>query len=1041
MIKVFVKIFLLSILTLCFFSFSQIQAEVAKPVISLTNVTVTQGNNVGMTLRISGQVPYSALDISILYDTTHFKASSFSYSSLFNGISHQKEAVIDSNHQLSYVFISASNVTLSGDLLYIQFSTVNDAPIDTFVVYVGVNGVFDEALVAIDTTSQNGSITFIEKVIPIKSANFSRSISKTQLRQDETFTFTISSSNLALMAASNFELIFNHNHIEFVDVSYGTVLRASDVLIDLNTNTRGLVLIAFAKTNGINQASPLLTFTFKVIADIDVTSELIFQSKNTVDINFSPIQTNIITQNITLIKKEVVVILPNMRINSYVGTVNTDFYVDVILEKKAALSAGDFQITFDHEILTYDHFEVLTEKGFFIFNYREQEQKMTFSFIDSDGLDEERVLRIHFKAKASSPLTTQIQLSGSNLVDKNLNRVNATFSPSIVEFRNGFGVTFKDFDDSILSSSLVLIDTLPVMPEISLRLNTSFKGWDEIKIEGSSDLIYKAQYELEMENIIIENKKVMYSSEVHELDVLNLPEGAKAEFSLTDLKDAGTYIIEVSLYLDDVLQEKVTKELIIESKPIEISFSAFEMTLYLQIPEFTFTHNGLYDGDDLNLSFNVITNVLGTHVLNATSNNPNYIVTVNPGTLNVLDFPYAFGDVNQDQVISIMDAAFIQLYLLDLITLTEAQIALSDVNRDNKIDLKDIAMIQLIIANLIESPQIQLSALKLPKLSRLLSPPLQSIQLSSLTFEDQTFIYDGSYKTIEVQGDLPLGVKSVTYGNPFRKDAGSQFVFARFEVEEGYVKPNDMVAKITILKASLDIPNQELIVFYDPLKTYTSLSDIITPHFDTIKPSFEPFSFHLPGTYQINAIYDSPNYEYNEITHTLTIKKRAVIISSQDVTYIKTSHSIKLNNLNRMLVAFEDGPFENILEFESLKRNYLYKIYVYIEESDLDQMSNMIEMFIKTYDSIDDALKILNEKEITLFDVDILLELTNRLKDINPEEYKDQALQLETHITSYNALVQNIVSEYKSIESIIPTQVETMIGLGVWTWLLLKKRY
>ena len=1041
MIHKSVSAILLSILLVCFFSFTNVSAEEVKPVISLSKDSVTQGNDIYLSLSISSEVPFAALDISILYDTTHFKAVSFDHGYIFNGINHQKDAFIDTNHQLKYIFVTESNFTASGTLLNIRFSTNQDADINTFAIYVAINGMYDENSNSIDANTSSGSITIIEKTPITKSIYYYQSMSQTQLEQDQTLTFQIYSYDLQAMAASNFELIFNHNHLEFIGVDYGSALKTQDVLIDMNTNTRGLILIAFAKTNGLSQANPLFTFTFKVLANIDISSSFSFQSKNTIDINFLPIQSNIVTQNYTITKKAVEIILPEIGLTSYLGTMKDDFYVDVILDKEAKLSAGDFQIAFDHNILSYDRHEILTDEGFFIVNYRIDQQKFTFSFIDSDGLEDESLLRIHFTSKSTVPVTTDVILTGFNVVDQNLNSVSLTYQKAVIDLRNGFDVVFKDYDGSVISSSYVLSNTMPVMPEVTPRVNTSFKGWNQTVSPITSNMTYVAEYTLNMSSITILNKTVMYNGDTQTLDITGMPEGARAQYSLNNIKDVGTYFIEVSIYLDNVLQDEVIKKLVIEPKPIEITLGAFEMTLYLEFPAITFTHNGLYEGDDLELTFITTTDTVGTHLLDAVSNNPNYIVRVNKGTLTVLDFPFAFGDVNQDQNISIIDAALIQLHLANLTTLTDGQLALSDVNRDSKVDIKDIAMLQLIIAGLIEDTNPQPRALKLQKLNAFVSPPLQTVQLSNLTFEDQTFIYDNTYKTIEVIGELPLGVKSITYANHLRKDVGTQFVIARFEVEEGYVKPNDMVSKLTIVKATLDdIPNR-LHVIYDPLKTYTALSDFITPYEDIITPSYETFSYHLPGVYHIKATYESLNYETKDIIHTLTIDKRPVIISSSDIQYLKTSHSITLSERPYMKVAFEDGPFEDTLGFTNLKPFHTYKVYVYIEESQLDQMSSMVELTIQTYDSMIETLLTLENKEISLHDLNTLLELQERLKHIDPNTLLESSSILERYILEYNRLVDDIISEYQTVEEIMPIRLHIMTGLGLWTWLLLKRRF
>jgi len=1042
MIRLGIRLILLSILAVCFFAFTEVSAEeVSKPIISLSRETTIQGNDVYLSLSISSEVPFAALDISVLYDTTHFKAVSFDHGYMFNDISHQKDAFIDTSHQLKYIFVTDTNVIKSGTLLNIRFSTEDEADLNTFIVYVAVNGMYDENSNSIHADVSNGSIKIIEQTAPTKSTSFYQSISQSQLQKDDTFTFQIYSYDLLFMAASNFELIFNHTHIEFLSVDYGSVLKTPDVLIDINTNTRGLILIAFVKTNGITNANPLLTFTFKVIADADVSSSLTFQSKNTIDIDFLPISTNIVTQNYTLTKKAVEVVLPEMGVTSYLGTMKDDFYVDVILDSNASLSAGDFQITFDHNIFSYVSHDILVEDKFFIVNYRINEQRLTFSFIDSDGLKESSVLRIHLKSKSTVPVLSDVTLSGSNLVDANLNPVSVSYVKGVIDLRTGYDVIFKDYDGSIISSSYVLSDTMPVMPDVSPRLNTTFKGWNQSVSPITSDMTYVAEYTLNMSGITISNKTVMYNGETQTLDIIGMPNGARADFSIQDTKIVGTYFIEVSIFLDNVLQDEVIKKLVIEPKPIEITFGSFEMTLYLDVPEFTFTHNGLYEGDDLDLTYIVTTNVVGTHVLDAISNNPNYIVSVNKGSLTVLDFPYAFGDVNQDKKISIIDAALIQLHIAGFTILSDGQLALSDVNRDLIVDIKDIAMLQLIIAGLINDPNPQPKTLKRSLLNVFVSPPLQTVQLDSLTFEHETFTYDGTYHTMKVKGDLPKGVTSIKYANQSRKDVGTQFVIARFEVEEGFQKPSDLVSKLTVLKAPLDITPNHIKVTYDPTKSYSFIDDFETQFKDIIIPTYQAFSYHLPGTYDIKASYESLNYETKDVIHTLIIEKRPVILSLSDITYTKTSHSILFDDLNHLVLAFEEGPFEKKLSFDDLKPFHTYKIFAYLEESDLDQMSHMVELTIQTYDYILEELEELIQKEISLHDLNTLSKLHERLIFIDPEAFENSKETLELYIDMYNTKVGDIVSEYESVEDVISIKIHMMTGLGLMLWLLLKRRY
>ena len=62
-----------------------------------------------------------------------------------------------------------------------------------------------------------------------------------------------------------------------------------------------------------------------------------------------------------------------------------------------------------------------------------------------------------------------------------------------------------------------------------------------------------------------------------------------------------------------------------------------------------------------------------------------------------------YGDVNNDGIISVVDATLIQRYNADLITLTDEQLKCADVNFDGKVDILDSTLICKYVAELIDS--------------------------------------------------------------------------------------------------------------------------------------------------------------------------------------------------------------------------------------------------------------------------------------------------------------------------------------------------
>lgn len=75
--------------------------------------------------------------------------------------------------------------------------------------------------------------------------------------------------------------------------------------------------------------------------------------------------------------------------------------------------------------------------------------------------------------------------------------------------------------------------------------------------------------------------------------------------------------------------------------------------------------------------------------------------------------------------------------------------------------------------------------------------------ITGITFNDGTFTYDGTVKSLAISGQLPAGV-TVDYMNNGKVDAGAYEVVATFNVGNNYNAIQDMPATLTIEKADID---------------------------------------------------------------------------------------------------------------------------------------------------------------------------------------------------------------------------------------------
>lgn len=74
--------------------------------------------------------------------------------------------------------------------------------------------------------------------------------------------------------------------------------------------------------------------------------------------------------------------------------------------------------------------------------------------------------------------------------------------------------------------------------------------------------------------------------------------------------------------------------------------------------------------------------------------------------------------------------------------------------------------------------------------------------MSQITFESKSFEYDGTAKSLEINGALPEGV-SVSYENNNQVEVGEYEVIAKFIGSSEYKPIPQMTATLTIVKRSV----------------------------------------------------------------------------------------------------------------------------------------------------------------------------------------------------------------------------------------------
>lgn len=696
-----IVVLFIMIITFVFSALDVHAEETTQVMVELNDITIVQGQGGTMSLSLLSNVPYSAFEINVYFDTNYFSVSSLSMSSLFDSYTHQKDAYISQDGYVSFIFITEQNITSNGNILSIYFSAASQTPVDQYPVYVAVNGFINDQYQSIPVQTDHGSITVSEAQTTIQHVSYYDSLSSTNIKIGQQTKWTIRSYSMYALAASNYEIYYPKDKLSLVSVQLGAELINQNVIMEYNAQTQGYINIAILKIDGMSYASPLFEITFEAILDGDVTDTIRFIPKNSVNADFVALAGNEINRNFSITKTPIEVTNPIIELSDYTGGTSETIYVDVLIDATSDLAAGDFIITYDPNFVIYQGYEILYQQGYLIINDQRSPSEISFSFIESEGISSDvRLLRLSFLPKESIESQGTISIVGTNTVNSLLETVLIDYNSATITLKESFTVIFKDYDGSIISQQNVANGSVPVEPTVPIREGTTFIGWDDDLLAVTTDTTYQAIYQLNIETLAYENLTLIYDGSFHMIDASGLPLGASAKYIDVAVRDVGEYTMTVEYYLDGIYQGFDQAILNIQPKPIDITIHNQEMTEKMATPIFTYEVVGLVPDDNLGITFNAETSTVGNHVITATISNRNYVATITTGTITVLPFPYAMGDVSKDDKISIIDVALLQLHVAQLITLDDYQIVAGDINGDKSITLLDIARLQLSIANL-----------------------------------------------------------------------------------------------------------------------------------------------------------------------------------------------------------------------------------------------------------------------------------------------------------------------------------------------------
>ena len=161
---------------------------------------------------------------------------------------------------------------------------------------------------------------------------------------------------------------------------------------------------------------------------------------------------------------------------------------------------------------------------------------------------------------------------------------------------------------------------------------------------------------------------------------------------------------------------------------------------------------------------------------------------------------------------------------------------------------------------------------------------IEQATVEGITFEDETVVYNGEAHSIFIKGDLPEGV-SVSYEGNGMTNVGQYTVTAKFQTDKNHKPIADMVATLTINKATFDMTKvkfEDDTVVYDGNAHSITVSNLPTG----VQATYDGNGKVNAGTYTITVHFIVDTTNYNTIadrTAKLTIEKATY--DMKDITF------------------------------------------------------------------------------------------------------------------------------------------------------------
>ena len=423
------------------FSFSAFaEEETPQPALSANDIEVTAGNNVTVYIRAENFVNVGAVDIFAFYDSAVFSVSSSSKQGIAN--SAQTAITTDVAGEACFSAVAPNGMNGSGYIWSITFKVKDNAKEGNYRIIFAAGDAYDIAFAPITVLSGSSAIkvnaktqTIINKNLYIYSSGGYGQYKKGDKIQIDYYT---SSANG--MSAANFLLKYDPELLQPESITLNDKLKNSaGALYSLNDNAVGYRRLAYASLEGLNGYLPLLSVTFTVVGDIAVSSstDVTLDVSGLYDISLSTITGMEVTNKIQLYTEQVdtrsAITLSEEAVNNSLLTLK------ITAPGETNLAAGDFVVNFDNRVWKCLSVNSVVDNCMVISNIKQDEGKVTFSFISEEGISKDTVLALLvFENIKCSKDSVSFSFVGKNLVNPIFEEIDAIYRTEIAAVMHSY---------------------------------------------------------------------------------------------------------------------------------------------------------------------------------------------------------------------------------------------------------------------------------------------------------------------------------------------------------------------------------------------------------------------------------------------------------------------------------------------------------------------------------------------------------------------------------------------------------------------------